>query len=352
MLAQFLIAYLFVGVNGFGGKRTSKHDKCGAKTADCMKDVTCLRRDGKCCLDLLLAFPDDDSEDSSEELANCMANPLCAAMMACHAESSDDMCGAETADCMQAASCTSILQAFPDDNSQPSAAQNTACMADTLCNALMDCLNGGSDGSGGGGGETPTDGGDDPPAWGSGDCTSGDSSSCTKDGFMGQCAQEMDGNYYCKIDCTSDDGTLCTNNGLSGTCVPSGAPNEYYYCETHGGDDPPAPVSGICAIDWCETYAGDGVCDDDCNNEACYFDNGDCAAVNCPTFEATELDKCTAENGCEKSGNGGCLPITASGPVCAYENDEACDVPTYCPEGTDVEDCSNYLHQAPSSEEP
>ena len=55
----------------------------------------------------------------------------------------------------------------------------------------------------------------------------------------------------------------------------------------------------LCAPGCPPFFLGDGYCNSACNNEACGFDEGDCAELDCaalPPSDACGVDVCVAEN--------------------------------------------------------
>ena len=103
-----------------------------------------------------------------------------------------------------------------------------------------------------------------------------------------------------------------------------------------------------CAPGCIASWVNDGFCDDECNHPRCGFDGTDCGgppdcAEGCPVaWRADGYCDDTCNNGfCnfddgDCGGNGGGDGAVA---LCQYENDDTCDVPNYCPAGTDHDDC-------------
>ena len=63
---------------------------------------------------------------------------------------------------------------------------------------------------------------------------------------------------------------------------------------------------------------GDGVCDDENNNEACFFDGGDCCGCNINT-QYCSVCGCLDPNG--SGGGTTCLPTTTAAPTTTISND-------------------------------
>jgi hypothetical protein len=159
-----------------------------------------------------------------------------------------------------------------------------------------------------------------------------------------------------QINCDCD-GENCEGSAICalGKCLPAGdgsCPSEFdFVC-----DEPDGCPAGTDPFDCCATQH-DGVCEEFDFGGACapysdFFDCGYCPFVadgvcnapdECPAG-SDEADCCaTQQNGvCEEISQGGQC-ADGSDPydcgVCLYEGDGECDVPEYCPDGTDINDC-------------
>ena len=105
----------------------------------------------------------------------------------------------------------------------------------------------------------------------------------------GGCNHGWIGDGYCddinnKLDCTYDGGDCCGSNVNTQYCT------ECLCLEGGGGSgegtttSSGTTASGVCNQGW----IGDGYCDDVNNNEACFFDLGDCCGSNVNTQYCTE----------------------------------------------------------------
>ena len=71
-------------------------------------------------------------------------------------------------------------------------------------------------------------------------------------------------------------------------------------------------------------WHGDGVCDDENNNEACFFEGGDCCGSNVNTQYCTEC-QCLGGGGGGSGGTTTPSGTTASGGCNQYIGDGYCD---------------------------
>ena len=105
-----------------------------------------------------------------------------------------------------------------------------------------------------------------------------------------------------------------------------------------------------CAPGCIASWVDDGFCDDECNHPRCGFDGTDCGgppdcAEGCPVaWRADGYCDDTCNNGFCNFDDGDCGGNGGGGgavALCQYENDGTCDVPNYCPAGTDHDDCGD-----------
>mmetsp|Transcript_22357 Transcript_22357/g.10755 ORF Transcript_22357/g.10755 Transcript_22357/m.10755 type:complete len:88 (+) Transcript_22357:847-1110(+) len=66
--------------------------------------------------------------------------------------------------------------------------------------------------------------------------------------------------------------------------------------EVEYDESKPKPSYPNCEPPCFESYIGDGICDDSCNNELCGWDEGDCEEGNIPvetsgTFETFDMEE-------------------------------------------------------------
>ena len=94
-------------------------------------------------------------------------------------------------------------------------------------------------------------------------------------------------------------------------------------------------ITGCDSIHW---YA-DGICDDENNNEACFFDGGDCCGPNVNTDYCT-VCQCLSEGG-SSGGNGGIATttpsLTTNNGGCA---NQAWVGDGYCDDGNNNQECN------------
>ena len=115
--------------------------------------------------------------------------------------------------------------------------------------------------------------------------------------------------------CFFDGGDCCGSNAFTDLCTEC-------QCLEEGGG-----VSGACFFFLYEDWIGDGFCDDVTNNEACFFDGGDCCSGI--------IDFCT-ECQCLEGGGGGGSGGTTTGGAC----DQGWIADGYCDDNNNNIDCT------------
>ena len=158
--------------------------------------------------------------------------------------------------------------------------------------------------------------------------------------------------------CASPQDGVCEEFDFGGECPPYSDFFDCGYCPfvndgvcdaglcPQGTDTPDCCATEENGV--CEEMSQGGMCPDGTDTYDCggcpFEDDGECDVPDfCPA--GTDLNDCcaTPENGvCEEMQAGGQC-ANGSDPydcgVCLFEDDGVCDVPDFCPAGTDVNDC-------------
>ena len=160
--------------------------------------------------------------------------------------------------------------------------------------------------------------------------------------------------------CATPQNGVCEEMQAGGLCPDGTDPYDCGVCPTEGDficDVPDSCPDGTDVEDCCATPKN-GVCEEMQAGGLCFdgsdpYDCGVCLfeddfVCDVPDFcpEGTDINDCcaTPQNGvCEELSQGGQCPDGTDQydcGFCPYEDDFECDVPAFCPEGSDLNDCA------------